>query len=123
MKIPMAVNLPEVEGAAELERKIRQRAAKLERFSTDILNCQVWLEAPEGHHRKGRLYRVRIRLTVPGEEILVEEQPPHEDPHAAIRSSFDAARRQLEDFVRRRRGQVKTHRRAPAATEPKTGGM
>jgi ribosome-associated translation inhibitor RaiA len=123
MKMPMTVNVPGIQGAAQLEQKIRQRAAKLERFSSDIQNCQVWLEAPEGHHRNGRLYRVRVRLTLPGEEIVVEEQPPVEDPHAAIRGSFDAARRQLEDFVRRRRGQVKSHPRASAPETTKKGSV
>jgi cold shock CspA family protein len=32
-----------------------------------------------------------------------------DDLHVAIRSSFDAAERQLEDYVRLRRGDVKTH--------------
>jgi ribosome-associated translation inhibitor RaiA len=121
MQVPVVVNLPDVANAGELDRRIRQRVERLGRFSRDLLGCQVWLEAPNGHHRKGRLFRVRIRLTVPGEEILVEDQPPAEDPRMAIRGSFDAARRQLEDFVRRRRGQVKTHRRAPAAGARKKG--
>jgi ribosome-associated translation inhibitor RaiA len=122
MDVPIVVNLPDVDDAADLDRRIRQRVEKLGRFSSDLLSCQVWLEAPDGHHRKGRLYRVRIRLSLPGEEILVEDQPPTEDPRAAIRGSFDAARRQLEDFVRRRRGQVKTHRQASAPGTRKKGG-
>jgi ribosome-associated translation inhibitor RaiA len=122
VQVPIVVNLAEVENAPELERHIRQRIQKLERFSSDLLKCQVWLEAPEGHHRKGRLFRVRIRLTLPGEEILVEDQPASEDGRAAIRGSFDAARRQLEDFVRRRRGQVKTRRQTSAAGARKKGG-
>ena len=36
-------------------------------------------------------------------------QHAHQDIHAAIRDAFDAARRQLEDYARDRRGEVKTH--------------
>jgi hypothetical protein len=38
---------------------------------------------------------------------------PSDDIFIAIRDSFDAARRQLEDVERRRRGQVKAKAGAP----------
>jgi len=69
-------------------------------------------EAP-GRRRHGDLYHVRVDLKVPGNEIVVKRDPPehhsHEDIHVAVRDCFDAVRRQLEDHVRRRRGDVKTH--------------
>jgi hypothetical protein len=34
----------------------------------------------------------------------------------ALRYAFDATRRQLEDYVRRRRGQVKAHEERPMVT-------
>jgi ribosome-associated translation inhibitor RaiA len=95
-----------------VEAKIRERADHLSRFSGEILKCQIWIESPHGHHRKGRLYGVRIRLTVPGEEIAIETQPTEDDVYVSIRDAFDAARRKLEDYARRRRGKVKAHPRA-----------
>ncbi|HTO87542.1 MAG TPA: hypothetical protein VMR54_08440, partial [Thermoanaerobaculia bacterium] len=68
--------------------------------------------SPHGHHRKGRLYGVRIRLTVPGDEIDIDRQPEQDDVYVSIRQAFDAARRKLEDFERGQRGKVKTHPRA-----------
>jgi cold shock CspA family protein len=54
---------------------------------------------------------------VPGGEIVVNRNHPldhaHEDVYVAMRDSFDAARRQLEDHVRHLRGAVKPH--APRA--------
>jgi hypothetical protein len=35
------------------------------------------------------------------------------DVHVALRDAFDAARRQLEDYARRRRHEVKTHAERP----------
>jgi ribosomal subunit interface protein len=95
-----------------VEAKIQARADRLARFSDEIQKCEVWLESPHGHHRKGDLYGIRIRLTVPGEEITIELQPETDDVYVAIREAFDAARRKLEDYERRRRGQVKAHPRA-----------
>jgi len=96
-----------------VETRIQKWADRLTRYCGDIQNCQVWIESPHGHHRKGELYGVRIRLTVPGEEIAVDLQPSEEDVHLSIRKAFDAARRKVQDYERRRRGQVKAHPRAP----------
>jgi ribosome-associated translation inhibitor RaiA len=49
---------------------------------------------------------------VTGEEIDIRLQPTSDDVYVSIRDAFDAARRQLEDYERRRRGQVKAHPRA-----------
>jgi len=47
-------------------------------------------------------------LTVPGAE-LVANHTQHEDVYVAIRDAFDAMSRQLEDYARKQRGEVKTH--------------
>ena len=70
-------------------------------------------------YANGNLYEVRVDITVPGEEIVVTREPsPHteyRDIHVALRDAFDSARRQLEDYVRRRRGAVKALDTAPHA--------
>lgn len=110
--MPARIHLLDMSPSEAVEAKIQARADRLARFSDDIQKCEVWLQSPHGHHRKGRLYRVRIRLTVPDEEIDVRLQPDTDDVFVAIREAFDAARRQVEDYERRRRGQVKAHPRA-----------
>jgi hypothetical protein len=45
---------------------------------------------------------------VPGAE-LVANRAQDEDVYVAIRDAFGAITRQLEDFTRRQRGDVKTH--------------
>lgn len=110
MKSEPTINFRGVPEGAGLEEKVRRRALRLDRYYDDIQRCQVWVEAPHGHHRQGRLYEVRIRLTVPDGEIVVDGQPQNDDVSIALRSAFDAARRQLEDYARRRRGDVKTRR-------------
>lgn len=59
---------------------------------------------------KGRLFAVRIDITTPTREIAATRDPPtdrtHEDFNVVLRDAFDSAARQLEDEVRRRRGDV-----------------
>ncbi len=90
-----------------IEEKIHQRAARLTRFSHRIQNWQVWVESPRRHHRNGPVTSVRVRLTVPGEEIITETVDA--DITVCIREAFDAARRKLQDYERRRRGDTKAH--------------
>ena len=97
-----------------VDSRIRDRAGQLSRVCADVQKCDVWIHSPHGHHHKGNVYGIRIRLTVPGEEIDIARQPEEEDVNVAIRESFDAAQRKLEDYERRRRSQVKAHPRAKA---------
>lgn len=85
----------------------------LERFSDRITGCHVVVAQPHRRHREGRLYSVRVDLVVPGAEIVVNRDHhldhAHEDVFVALRDAFDAARRRLEDHVRRMRRDEKTH--------------
>ncbi len=94
------------------EAEIREKAASLDTYFTRITGCDVTVEAPVEHHRKGGPFKVHVRLTVPGKELIVNRQS-EEGLAAAIREAFDAMRRQLEDYVREHRGDVKAHE-APA---------
>jgi cold shock CspA family protein len=127
-----------------VEKHIRDAAAKLDSFYEEIMGCRVLVEAPHHHHRKGKQYHVRIDLTVPGGEFAVKRSPNlitgralreqkstedlelqesrelskyavHDDIQLAIRDAFDAARRKLQDYARRRRGVLKLHKGAPHA--------
>ena len=109
MKIPLDITVLGMEPSESVDAKVRQRALGLERYSRRILRCEVWVKAEHGHHRKGPFYGVRVRVTVPNQEILVESQPPQQDVYVAIREAFDAARRNLEDAERGRPGQTRGH--------------
>jgi len=97
-----------------LRQRILDEIAHLEEFCGRITACRVVLAAPEKHKHKGNLYQVRIHLVLPGGgEVAVRPSTARhqwsQDALVAIRNAFDAARRQLEDEVRRRRGDVKIH--------------
>lgn len=85
---------------------------ELESIFDRIVSCHVVVEAPHRHHQGG-LYAVRVELGVPGEHIVAGRSPAehaaHADAHVAVRDAFRAVRRQLEDHIRRARGDVKSH--------------
>ncbi|MEW6296656.1 MAG: HPF/RaiA family ribosome-associated protein [Thermodesulfobacteriota bacterium] len=108
MQKPLQITTEDFPLSAAVEADIRERAAKLETFYDGIIGCRVAVEAPITHHRKGGPFNVRIDLTVPGAELVVNRQA-EEDLPVAIREAFDAMRRRVEDYARRQRGAVKAH--------------
>jgi cold shock CspA family protein/ribosome-associated translation inhibitor RaiA len=113
MQIPVDVTFRGFEPSEALNARIAEWMEKLDRVYSRIGRCEVLVETPHRHHRHGRHFHVRIRLTVPGGEIVASHDPgadgAHEDVYVALRDAFTAVRRQLEDYVRTRlRRDVKT---------------
>lgn len=113
MRNALQVHFLNMTPSEAVEARIRRWGERLSRLTREIQSCHVWVESARGHHHKGNIYGVRIRLRVPAEEIDVELQPADEDVCVCVRSAFDAARRRLQDYERRRRDQIKSHPRAP----------
>ena len=113
MQMRLQISFDGMDPSPAVEARIREKATKLERFCDRIIGCSVVVVAPHRHHHKGKLYSVRIDLSVPGHDIHVGRAGPenhaHEDVYVALRDSFNAAGRLLEDHARRMRGDVKTH--------------
>lgn len=138
VNFPVQITYRNMEPSAALEREMREKASKLGWFCDRILHCRVVVEAPHQHHRKGKLYHIRIALAVPGGEIVIKHEPKrivailprgqrppdlklitnrepgkyaaHKDVYVTVRDAFDAARRKLQDYARTRRGAVKAHK-------------
>ncbi len=119
MQLPLQVSFRHMEHSEAIEALVREKAARLDAFAGHIMSCRVVVEPAAKHHVHGNLYQVRIDLTVPGGEIAVTRGPSehteHRDIHVALRDAFDTARRELEDYVRRRRGDVKALETVPHA--------
>ena len=108
MQIPLQITIRDMEHSEALETHIRDKVNKLEEFFNHIMSCRVVVEMPHKHHQQGKQFNVRIDIGVPGSEIVVNRDHD-EDVYVALRDAFDAAKRQLEDYVRKHRGDVKTH--------------
>jgi len=116
MEVPIQINVRDVPEArqAQVEEKIRQRAAKLERFCDHITSCRVAIDRPHKFETSGNPFRMRIELTVPpGHDLVVRKEPTdydlHTDLSTIVNGAFEAAERQLKELVERQRGDVKTH--------------
>jgi ribosomal subunit interface protein len=107
MKLPLEITFRNMDASDALEADIRSKAEKLDHFYDRVMSCRVAVEAPHKHHHQGNTYQVRIDMTVPDGELVVSrghgQNHAHEDPYVAVRDAFDAARRQLQDYIDRRR--------------------
>ncbi|MBK6312989.1 MAG: ribosome-associated translation inhibitor RaiA [Blastocatellia bacterium] len=113
MQQPIQISFRNVDPSEAVEANIRSKIDWLETFYDRIQSCRVVIEVPHRHRHQGRIYQVRLDLTVPGAEFVVNREAglngAHEDVYVAIRDAFDAARRRVEDYARRQRGETKAH--------------
>ena len=108
MQIPLQITVRDMEHSEALEARIRSKAQKLEEFFAHIVSCHVVVEMPHRHHQQGKQFNVRIDIGVPGNTIVLNRHQA-EDVYVALRDAFDAAKRQLQEYSRVMRGDVKTH--------------
>ena len=137
MAHPLQISFLHTEVYEPAEEWVREAVAKLDALYPRIINCRVVIEMPHRDREWGNPYQVRIDLSVPGKELVVMHDPdlhstaqqlrmarkpkrleikdPHKNLHSVIRDGFKAARRKLQDYVRVRRREVKTHPAPPRA--------
>jgi len=113
MQLPLQITFRHMDPSPALEARIRKLAARLEKFSAQIIRFHVVVEPTPHHQHQGRLHDFHLDITLPATEITIHRAHPadhgHEDPYVALRDAFRAARRKLEDYERKRRRDVKTH--------------
>lgn len=131
MDTPIQITFRNMEPSEAVDRRIRSEAEKLEKYFDHITSCRVVIEVPHRHHARGRHFHLRIELGVPGREIIVTREPSlhrtmvrsrarrwrkrnelqamRRDPYIVIHDAFKEARRQVQDYIRQLRGDVKQH--------------
>ena len=126
MAVQPQIAYRDVEASPELEGLIQAEAAKLERFFAGIVTCRVLVEHSHRRHKHGSPYNVRIDLSLPGAELVVNHSddvrpvPPvsddepervhksaehegHKDPQLAVRAAFATLTRRLQEHVKQLR--------------------
>jgi ribosome-associated translation inhibitor RaiA len=97
-----------------IEARVREEVERLERFAPRLMSSRIVIEKT-GHKTQGAVYKVRIRLHLPGgREVAItrgDKDHAHEDCHVAIHDAFWTAGRRLQDEVRKQRRDVKRLRR------------
>jgi cold shock CspA family protein/ribosome-associated translation inhibitor RaiA len=123
MMIPVHLTGKGVTLSPEQEDQVRAAVTRLERFYDRLVACHVTVSVPNRYPDAEPIaWSFRIALTVPGHELDVTRQakPSFRE---ALDDAFDAARRQLQDFSRERRGDVKTPARPPRGRITKLFGQ
>jgi ribosome-associated translation inhibitor RaiA len=96
---------------------IEEQVEHLERVFDRITTCEVHFKLPDGNHRHGGLFEVRIHLLLPGGVSIDVDRTPGQDerfaePQFAVTDAFRRARRQLQDQAKLLRNEVKSlHKR------------
>lgn len=112
MRLPLQITYRGLEPSEFIDQNVEKRVERLEHFYPNITSCHVTIELPHQHHQRGNRYRVQVDVAVPGASVVSTqgaEDPAHEDAYVAIRDAFNAATRQLEDRIRRIRGEHRPH--------------
>jgi ribosome-associated translation inhibitor RaiA len=100
MQNPMQITLRGILHSGALERYIGDEARKLDRVCDRIVTCHVVAEALHRHKQEGAQFAVRLNVTLPGTEVVVNREHGA-DVYVAVRDAFEAARLQLKDHMRR----------------------
>jgi ribosome-associated translation inhibitor RaiA len=119
MKIPLQISFHDLPVSPALEALIREKAAKLEQFHPNMTGCRVVVDKPHNHSQQGEAFAVMVDVSVPGANLVVNHVR-NEDPNVAVRDAFLAARRQVEDHVKKQRADVRHPAPPPVAEEPET---
>jgi len=114
MRIPVDIQFEGLPPSVAVKARVEEEVKKLEQFFDKIISCRVMVTKPHHSHHKGNLFEVRIFMSLPGENIVSVDKSPgrhetHEDVYVAIRDSFNAARRQLQEITQKMNRKVKSH--------------
>jgi ribosomal subunit interface protein len=112
MQTALQITVRGMEHSDALDQHIREKVEKLDRLYPKLMGCRVVAELEDRHKHQGKHFAVRVDVTAPGKEIVVNRQHA-EDVYVALRDAFDAAKRQLEDYAHIQRGDVKAHTAVP----------
>jgi cold shock CspA family protein/ribosome-associated translation inhibitor RaiA len=115
MQVPIKVVyrnlLPQYKESIEAE--VGLLAQKLDKFHPSIISCRVAVEMPHKRRHDGNLFKTTISVNVPDKQIVVSKEnavsQTHENIYVAVRSAFDDAIRQLEEYDLIKSRNVKSH--------------
>lgn len=114
MQIPLELAFRDVRRTEEMEKLIRRRVDRLEKFASRIIGCRIAVERPHKRADTSGPWRVRVDVTVPpNRQIIADKQSDDRDGDATlvtvVHEAFEAAERQVKELAERQQGEVKTH--------------
>lgn len=112
MQFPPEIAFRGFEPDQWLKDSVQAEIEKLDDHFDRIVGCRVMVELPHRSREDGNSYHVRIELSVPGRNLVVNRstkarERERETQMTAVDEAFDAITRRLEDYARELRGDVK----------------
>ncbi len=106
MSIPFQITIRNEEHSDEQYNKylihhIKEKAAKLNQFSDDIIKCRIVVDSSQRNQHHGNLNTVHIELIVPRDEIVINKIED-KNIYIAIHNALAAACRQLLNVRKRK---------------------
>jgi ribosome-associated translation inhibitor RaiA len=106
MKLPLQISFKNLERDDLITSIVKDKAAKLDRLCSDVIQCRVTIDVPHRNHRKGNFYDVTVDVSVPGKEIVWTHESQNEienkDIRHVLKVAFDAVYRMVEEYNRMR---------------------
>lgn len=114
MQEPLQITFHNLDHSDALEARVRDRAARMERYYDGVIGCRVSIEGPHKQPHKSTL-AISITVHVPGRDLVasregrLHEADARQEAFGIVNDTFDAIDRQLEEFSQKQRHDVKTH--------------
>lgn len=106
MTYPIQISFLNLESSKSVEDIVHRSVEKLSRFYPRIAGVTVTISMPHKSHHKGNTFQVSVEIVVPGQTLCVQtdadNHAEYEDVFAAVGDAFRAARRQLEEYAKRK---------------------
>ncbi|TAL55809.1 HPF/RaiA family ribosome-associated protein [Pandoraea sp.] len=115
MLIPTQIIFRNIPSSDAISAEVLKQLDKLQRSRQEILGCHVTIEALDKHQHQGRLYQVRVHLTMANGMAAITCEHADEDAYVAVRGALEVISRELTE--KQRRARVRSRRagaRVPA---------
>ena len=115
MHKPLQIAFRNMESSEFLERLVREKVERLERFNPSIIGCRVVLEVPHRSPDSGKVpLGIAVEVEIPGRPLVVAkgEEDRREmkgDVTRVVNRTFEAIERQLSELQDMQDGVVKQH--------------
>ena len=107
MQSPVQLSFRGLPRSGAITAEIHSRVERLEHLFGPLVRCHVVVEVRQQQGRKGNLHGLSIEASLPRIDVVrshdVEHDYAHENVYVAIRDTFNAVARELEDRIQRQR--------------------
>jgi ribosome-associated translation inhibitor RaiA len=120
MTTQVEVHFHGIEKSDAIERRVRDKVAKLQKRFERMTSCRVAIEVPQRTPQRPKVYQIKIEIGVPRRKAIVVRHErigghANEELGLAIRDAFEAALRKIDGAAEKisQRSKLDRGRRRP----------